>query len=67
MESRVIRKEATRTGTAYQVLVDGIWHLFTLGSDGHTRRVTVLGGGANVANWPLAERLAKEDKEALTH
>jgi|GEM_PF-6283012 len=67
MESRVFRKETTRTGTAFQVLVNGIWHIFTLGSDGHTRRVTALGGGANVANWPLAEQLAREDKEAFTH
>lgn len=67
MEARVIRKETTRTGTAYQVLVDGIWHLFTLGSDGNTRRVTHMGGGANVANWPLAEKLAKEDRGAFTH
>jgi len=67
MESRVFRKETTRTGTAYQVLVNGILHIFTLESDGNTRRVTHIGGGANVANWPLAEQLAKKDKEAFTH
>lgn len=67
VESHVIRKESTRTGTAYQVFIDGILHLLTLSKNGSTRRVVHLGGGAKDANWPLAEQLAKEDREAFSH
>lgn len=66
-ESYVVRKESTRTGTAYQVFINGILHLLTLLKDGSTRRVIYLGGGAKDANWPLAEQLAREDREAFSH
>ncbi|MES2014704.1 MAG: hypothetical protein V4437_02725 [Patescibacteria group bacterium] len=67
VESYVVRKETTRTGTAYQVFINGILHLLTLRFDGSTRRVTHLGGGAKDADWSMAEDLAKQDRRAFRH